>query len=84
MPMTSSSSAWLSEPALRDRRTLPRGPGQGALRPDVLTGQAGSAVPRGLEVNPGHRRVFLQARLKPGELRVAGVVHPVDNVIQIV
>ena len=50
-------------------------------RPD---GQAGSAVPRGLDVNADHRRVFLQARLEPGELRVAGVVHPVDDVIQIV
>jgi MFS family permease len=45
---------------------------------------SGSAVPGGLDVDTEHRRVFLQALLKPGELRVAGLVHPVDHVIQVV
>jgi hypothetical protein len=44
----------------------------------------GSAVARCLDVNPDHRRVFLQALGQPGELGVSRVVHPVDNVIQIV
>ena len=43
-----------------------------------------SAVARRLDVNPDHRRVFLQALSQPGELGVGRVVHSVDNVIQIV
>jgi hypothetical protein len=50
----------------------------------ILRAAGGSAVPRGLEVDAFHRRVFLQARLEPCELRIAGVAHQVDHVIQVV
>jgi hypothetical protein len=43
-----------------------------------------SGVARRLDVNPDHRRVFLQALCQPGELGVSRVVHSVNNVIQIV
>ena len=86
--------ARLGEPALRCGRPLPGSPGQGGGAGESLTRScragggraagAGSAVPGGLDVDAEHRRVFLQALLKPGELRVAGLVHPVDHVIQVV
>lgn len=68
--------ARLGQPALRGRRTLPGRAGQAGL------GAGRLAVPRRLDVNTHHRRVFLQALFELGDLRVARVVHPVDDVIQ--